>query len=157
MRPKGSAKELEVRRQIAANMLEQGMGIQEIARIVKASPSTVFGWKQRLAENGRESLKPKPATGRKSVISDGQKDHLKEILLKGAMAAGYPTELWTLGRITEVIKKEFGIQYHPGHVWKIMRGMGWTAQKPERRARERDEAEIQRWREEEWLRIKKQP
>jgi transposase len=157
MRPKGSAKELEVRRQIAANMLEQGMGIREVARLVKASPSSVFKWKQRLAENGREGLKPKPGNGRKAVIKAEQKEQLEEILLKGARAAGYPTELWTLNRITAVIKKEFGIQYHPGHVWKILRGMGWSAQKPERRARERNEAEIERWRKEEWPRIKKQP
>ena len=157
MRPKGSAKELEVRRQIAANMLEQGMGIREVARHVKASPSSVYKWKQRLEKQGRAGLGSKPVTGRKAAISGEQKEELKEILLKGAREGGYPTELWTLERITEVIKKEFGIQYHPGHVWKILRNMGWSAQKPERRARERNEAEIKRWQEEEWPRIKKQP
>lgn len=146
-----------MRRQIAANMLEQGMGIREVARHVKASPSAVFKWKQRMAENGREGLKSKAGQGRKANITTEQKEELEVILLKGARAAGYATELWTLERITEVIQKEFGIQYHPGHVWKILRGMGWSAQKPERRARERNEAEIKRWREEEWLRIKKQP
>ena len=157
MRPKGSAKELEVRRQIAANMLEGGMGIREVARHVNASPSSVYKWKQILEKQGRAGLAPKPMTGRKAAISAEQKEELKEIMLKGARAAGYPTELWTLERITEVIKNAFGIQYHPGHVWKILRGMGWSAQKPEHRARERNDAEIKRWREEEWPRIKKQP
>ena len=107
MRPKGSARELEIRREIAANMLESGKGIREVARMVKASPSTVFGWKQVLEEKGREGLKPKPPVTPKKRLGAEQKEGLKEILLKGARAAGYPTELWTLKRITEVIEKEF--------------------------------------------------
>jgi transposase len=155
MRPKGSARELEIRREIAANMLESGKGIREVARMVKASPSTVFGWKQVLEEKGREGLKPKPPTTPKKRLGAEQTDKLKEVLLKGARAAGYPTELWTLKRISEVIEKEFQVKYHPGHVWKVLKGMGWTAQKPERRARERDEAAIRSWRDKEWEWIKK--
>lgn len=74
---------------------------------------------------------------------------------EGAVAAGFPTALWTLARVAPVIERELGIQYHPGHVRYILRDMGWSAQKPERRARERDEEAIRRWREEEWARIKK--
>ena len=155
MRPKGSARELEIRREIAANMLESGKGIREVARMVKASPSTVFGWKQVLEEKGRAGLKSKPPPKPKKRLVAEQKEKLKEILLQGARAAGYPTELWTLKRIAEVIEKEFQVKYHPGHVWKVMQGMGWTAQKPERRARERDEEAIQGWRDTEWERIKK--
>jgi len=155
MRPKGSARELEIRREIAANMLESGKGIREVARLVKASPSTVLGWKRVLEEKGREGLKPKPPKYRKVRLSAEQKEKLKEVLLKGARGAGYATELWTLQRIAEVIERQFGVKYHPGHVWKIMRGMGWTAQKPERRARERNEDAIRTWREQEWPRIKK--
>jgi transposase len=155
MRPKGSARELEIRREIAANMLEKGMGIREVARIVKASPSTVLGWKRVLEERGREGLKPKPPKTPERRLAAEQKAQLEEVLLKGARVAGYPTELWTLRRITEVIEKEFGVKYHPGHVWKIMKEMGWSAQKPERRARERDENAIKEWRTTDWERIKK--
>lgn len=155
MRPKGSARELEIRREIAANMLEKGMSIREVARMVKASPSTVLGWKRVLEEKGRDGLKPKPQKTPERRIGADQKARLAEILLKGARAAGYPTELWTLRRIAEVIEKEFGVSYHPGHVWKVMKEMGWSAQKPERRARERDENAIQVWRTTEWERIKK--
>ena len=147
---------MEIRREIAASMLERGMGIREVARIVKASPSTVFVWKQVLAEQGREGLKSKPPKPPACRISTEQKEKLVEILLKGARSAGYATDLWTLGRIAEVIEMEFGVKYHPGHVWKIMRKLGWSAQKPERRARERDEAAILLWRSQEWDRIKKQ-
>ncbi|HQF64171.1 MAG TPA: helix-turn-helix domain-containing protein [Anaerolineaceae bacterium] len=83
MRPKGSARELEIRREIAASMLERGMGIREVARIVKASPSTVFVWKQVLAEQGREGLKSKPPKPPACRISTEQKEKLVEILLKG--------------------------------------------------------------------------
>jgi transposase len=136
-------------------MLEKGMGIREVARIVKASPSTVLGWKRVLEENGRDGLKPKPPKTPEPRLGAEQKAQLAEILLRGARAAGYPTELWTLRRIAEVIEKEFGVKYHPGHVWKIMKEMGWSAQKPERRARERDENAIQVWRNSDWERIKK--
>jgi len=76
---------------------------------------------------------------------------------KGPRHHGYPTELWTLQRVAEVIAVHFGVQYHRGHVWKILRAMAWSCQKPERRARERDEQAIRRWRQEDWPRIKKRP
>jgi transposase len=63
--------------------------------------------------------------------------------------------LWTLPRVAEVIARTFGVRYHPAHVWKILHGEGWSCQKPERRARERNEAAIQRWRTERWPHIKK--
>ena len=77
------------------------------------------------------------------------------VLLKGPLAAGFATDLWTLARVAEVIDREFGVRYHPGHVWYILRDMGWSCQKPERRARERDEAAIEQWHAEEWPEAKK--
>lgn len=62
---------------------------------------------------------------------------MKAILLKGAKAAGFATDLWTLERVAQVIARELGVTYHPGHVWYILRGMGWSAQKPERRRSDR--------------------
>jgi len=82
---------------------------------------------------------------------------LTTTLLLGPRAAGFTTDLWTLARVAQVIENRFGVKYHPGHVWRILREMGWSPQKPERRARERDEQAIERWREEEWLRIEKKP
>ena len=82
---------------------------------------------------------------------------LLKLLLKGATAHGFSTDLWTLPRVAEIIARTFGVRYHPAHVWKILRGEGWSCQKPERRARERDEAAIQRWRTERWPHIKKRP
>jgi len=78
-------------------------------------------------------------------------------LLRGAHAHGYPTELWTLKRVAELIRKRFGVQYDPSGVWHVLRNMGWSCQKPERRARERDDEAIARWRKKDWPRIKKSP
>jgi transposase len=157
MRPKGSAAELEVRRRIAGHMLQQGKGVREVARLVKASPSSVSRWKKEIEKGGEEALAAKKHKGRPPRLKERQKKELEQILLKGAEAAGYATDLWTLARVAEVIERECGVKYHPGHVWYILRGMGWTCQKPERRARERDEEAIAQWRKEKWSGIKKEP
>jgi len=157
MRPKGSAAELEVRRRIAAKLLAEGMGIRKVARIVGVSPGSVLRWKQAVDEGGIDALRSKPHPGRPPRLSQQQKAELEEILLTGARAAGFDTELWTLQRVTHMIERHFGVKYHPGHVWHILRTMGWSCQKPERRARERDEEAIATWRKEEWPRVKKKP
>ena len=157
MRPKGSAKELEVRRRLAGKLLREGKGIREVGRLVGASPSSVKRWKEMIDKGGMEALKAKPHPGRTPRLSIRQKEKLKKVLLKGPVAAGYHTDLWTCRRVAEVIEKVFGVSYHPDHVWYILRSLGWSCQKPERRARERDEAAIQRWRHVDWPRIKKSP
>ena len=80
---------------------------------------------------------------------------LVRLLLKGPMAQGYRTNLWTTPRIAEMVEREFGVRYHPDHIGRLMHSQGWTPQKPERRALERNEEEIERWKQEEWPRIKK--
>lgn len=157
MRPKGSAEALEVRRRIAGKLLQEGKGIREVARLVGASPSSVCRWNKALQQGGMEALKAKPHPGRPPRLTPQQKQELEGILLKGPQPSGFPTDLWTLPRVAKVIERNFGVKYHPGHVWRILRGMGWSPQKPERRARERDEEDIERWRQEEWARIKKKP
>ena len=157
MRPKGSAQELAARRLIAAKLLQEGKGIREVARLVGASPSSVHGWKQAMAKDGPEALRAKPHPGRPAKLTSEQRVELEQLLLEGPLEAGFPTDLWTLGRVAQVIEQQFGVKHHPGHVWKILRDMDWSPQKPERRARERDEEAIERWRKEDWPRIQKKP
>jgi transposase len=95
--------------------------------------------------------------GRTCCLSDKQIEQLKKRLPKGARQNGYPTELWTLRRIAEVIARHFGITYDPSSVWHILQRMGWSCQKPEKRARERDEEAVAGWRQKTWPRIKKSP
>jgi len=142
---------------IAGRLLLEGKGVREVARLTGASPGAVSRWKQAVEQGGLEALKAKPHPGRPPRMTVEQKKELERILLRGARAAGFSTDLWTLERVAEVIKREFGVAYHPGHVWYILRGMGWSCQKPERRARERDEEAVRAWREEEWEKVKKRP
>lgn len=155
MRPKGNAAVLEARRRRAVSLLEEGFGIRAVARQVGSSPSSVKRWKEVVEKSGTEALESRPNPGRPSRLSARQKEKLLKLLQKGATAHGYMSNLWTLRRVSQVIEDHFGPHYHPAHVWKILRGCGWSCQKPERRARERNEAEIEQWRRKRWPRIKK--
>jgi len=155
MRPQGSPESLEVRRRRAIELLEEGLGVREVARKLKCSPASVSRWQTQVKIRGPDALKPKPTPGRPRLLSARQRRRLLQALLKGATAHGYSTDLWTLSRVAEVIERTFGVRYHPAHVWKILRGEGWSCQKPERRARERDEDAIEQWREKRWPHIKK--
>lgn len=143
MRPKGSAEALGVRRRIAARMLQEGKGIQEVRRAVGVSATSVSRWNRALQEQRWEALRAQPHPGKPPRFTPEQKARLAEMLRQGAKAAGCPTEGWTLRRVAPVMEREFGGRDHPGRVWYILRAMGWRPQKPERRARERDEKAIQ--------------
>ena len=155
MRPKGSAAQLEARRLLAGRLLLEGRTVGEVAQIVAASKSSVGRWHRAVKKGGLEALRAKPHPGRRPRLNAKQKRRLVKILLAGPRKAGYRTDLWTCPRVAEVIAKKFGVRYHPAHVWKIVRSFRWTCQKPEQRARERDDAAIRRWREREWPRIKR--
>ncbi len=157
MRTKGSAEALEMRRRIGGKLLQEGKGIREVSRWLGVSPSTVFRWKQALKTHGPEALRAKPHPGRSPKLTAAQKQELESLLLEGARAAGFPTDLWTLERVAQVIERAFGVRYHPRYVWHILTAMGWSAQKPARRARERDEEAIAAWRKEGWAKVKKSP
>jgi transposase len=157
MRPKGSAQELEVRRRLAGRLLLAGKGVREVARLVGASPSSAQRWKEAIDTGGMEALQAKPHPGRPPRLSSRQKNRLVSILRQGPLAAGFPTDLWSCPRVAQVIERTFGVHYHSGHVWYLLRKLGWSAQKPERRARERDEEAIARWHREDWPGIKKSP
>lgn len=155
MRIKGSAETLEFRRRLAAEHLQEGKAINEVARIVKASPSSVYRWKCAIEQGGLDALKAKPQPGRKPWLNSAQKKQLVKVLLRGARDSGYTNDLWTCPRVAKVIEERFGVKYNPRYVWYILRRLGWSCQKPEQRARERNPAAAERWRKEDWPRIKK--
>jgi len=155
MRPKGTIKELQRRRQRAIALLKDGYGIREVARIVGSSGSSVVRWRDANKKGGAKALEPKPTPGRPRKLSDKQRQKLDRLLNKGPTAFGYKTDLWTLKRIASVIRKKFRVYYHPSQVWRILRQMGYSCQKPERKARERDEQRIATWRKSDWPHIKK--
>lgn len=156
MRLKGSAQVLEDRRQRAMRLLRGGkLSLNEVARRLGCAASSVMRWQQAWQADGQKGLKVKQSPGRPSKLSERQRQGLVAILLKGAVMRGYRTELWTTARIAEVIRKEFHVRYHRDHVGRLMHNLGWSHQKPERRARERDEAAIERWRRRDWPKVKK--
>jgi transposase len=157
MRPHGSPADLEARRRRAVALLDKGLGVREVARQIHCSPASVSRWQAEVRVRGPEALRPKPTPGRPPRVTPRQRTRLLQSLLKGAKAHGFSTDLWTLPRVAEVIARTYGVRYHPAHVWRILRGEGWSCQKPERRAKERDEAAIQRWRTARWPHIKKRP
>ena len=146
---------MERRRQRAIALLERGMSLKEVARRVGASFSAVFRWQQAVVQDGPGALKAKPVPGRPRKLPEGERQRLLDLLLEGALAYGFPNELWTLKRIAQVIRNEFGIVYHPNHLWRLLRRAGWSCQVPERRAIQQNEEAIARWKRYKWPHIKK--
>jgi transposase len=156
MKPQGTFIQLEVRRRVAVALLEAGWGVRHVTRHVKASPSSVRRWRDAVAQHAAAGLDAKPhPSGSQPKLSLEQRQHLIELLRQGARAHGFRNELWTLLRIGLIIEHHFGLTYCPSGVWHLMRCLGWSPQKPQRRARERDEQAIAKWPTEDWPRIKK--
>lgn len=157
MRVPGSAKVLESRRRRALELVEQGLSLNAAARRIGCAASSVMRWLRAFRRHGQEGLEVRRAPGRPPRLSAHQRRLLLKQLLRGPMAHGYPTELWTTRRIAEVIERRYGVRYHPNHVSRLLGQCGWSCQKPERRARERDEQAIARWKRNTWPRVKKTP
>jgi transposase len=155
MRPPGTPEQLEKRRRRAVQLVKSGRTLSAVAGQVHASVSSVFRWWQDYHRAGMRGLRPTPTPGRPAKLSAGAKRKLVAQLSKGAVHAGYRTDLWTLPRIAHLIRREFGVCYHPAHVWKLLTGLGWSCQMPDRRAVKRDEIAIARWKAEAWPRIRK--
>lgn len=148
---------LERRRMRAIRLFEQGETQAAVARRLDVSRTTAMRWAQAWEEEGREGLRAAGRAGRKPRLSSDQLDAVEQALLQGPLALGYATELWTLPRVAELIHRLTGVRYHPGHVWRLMRQLGWSLQKPTTRAKERDEEAIQRWVKTTWPALKKKP
>ena len=136
-------------------LLEAGHSGNAVARMLGVTPGAVSQWKKAYQRDGPKALEAKRHPGPKPKLTAKQRKQLTGILLRGARKSGYPTELWTLRRVAEVIGRRFGVEYDPSGVWHVLHGIGWTCQKPERRAREGDEKAMARWRVKDWRRIKK--
>jgi transposase len=155
MRTKGTAAQLETRRRIGGRLLLQGRKLAEVADACEVSVRSVKRWKQAIRVGGLDALSVRDSQGRKPKLADAQKDKLIEILSAGPTKAGYRNDLWTCARVTEVIEQRFGIKYHLSHVWKLLRGLGFSCQMPEQRAREQDDDEVQHWRHYKWPALKR--
>ncbi len=149
-----SQDDAERRRFRAAELLDQGHSQAKVAQMVGVARGTVAAWVKR-REGGDDGLKQKRHPGRPRKLDDRQMESLAKLLLRGPRKLGYSTELWTLERVGQVIERRFGVTFDPSGVWHLLRRMGWSCQKPERRARERDDGAVAVWRHIDWPRIKK--
>ena len=156
-RLKGGADVLEYRRVQALKLLDQGLSLNEVGRLIGCNASSVMRWRDARRRGGKKALKVRFSPGRPRKLSGTQRKKLVKMLLKGSIAQGYSTNLWTTARIAEVIQQEFGITYHRDHVGKLMHELRWSPQKPERRAVERNDRAIEEWKRQRWPRVKKTP
>jgi transposase len=140
----------EARRLQAWHLLQQGWSQRQIAAALGVSAGAVSQWMKRARQGGPEALRHRPRPGAPCRLTAEQLARLPALLRQGAEAYGFRGQVWTCGRIAAVIRREFGISYHPVHVGRLLQALGWSPQKPARRARQRDEAAITRWREDTW-------
>ena len=149
---------LQARRLRAAELFAAGVRQAEVARQLGVSRQSVHLWHKRWQADGVDGLRSRGPTGPTPRLSDSQLHQVEQALLKGAGANGFVGELWTLDRIATVIERLTGIRHHPAWVWALLHHrLGWSVQRPVRRAAERDQAAIDRWVKERWPVIKQTP
>lgn len=110
---------------------------------------------RRGREGGEEALKSRPRPGATPKLTAEQRAQLPVLLAQGAETFGFRGDVWTAKRVATVIRREFGVRYHPNHVGKLLRAAGWSVQKPIERASQRDETAIEAWRTERWPALKR--
>ncbi|WP_051669512.1 IS630 family transposase [Bryobacter aggregatus] len=158
--PRGVARDfdaLEVRRMRALALMREGFNNSQIGHELMVANQTVSRWRKEYSEGGRKALEQAGRAGRKPLLADKQAKLLTNKLLAGPEKLGYETPLWTCQRVADLIEQEFQIRYHPGHVWRILRALGWSPQRPVGRALERDEKAIREWKQVTWPNAKKKP
>ena len=156
-RGKQRLEKLRKRRKKAIELFEQGERQATVAHLLRVSKQSVSEWWLAWQNHDTQKIEGATRTGRLPRLNEAQLALIEKELLRGAAAHGYQTELWSLARIAELIKKFTGVSYHPGHVWKILHKMNWSLQRPTTRARERNEEKVRQWKSQTWEEEKKTP
>jgi transposase len=129
----------------AARLLKQGVSQSEVARRLGVHRQSVIRWARQLAQAGRVGLKKAGRAGRRPKLGAGQLRKIEQALKRGPEALGYRNGWWTAGRVRALIEGQSGVRYHQAHVWRILRKLGWSCQRPGGRALKRDEQAIRHW------------
>ena len=145
----------EGRRLRAWALKEKGWSQQAIAEALGVTAGAVSQWMRRVREGGVEALKGRPRPGAVPKLTAEQRAQIPGLLAQGAEAFGFRGDVWTAKRVATVIRREFGVRYHPNHVGKLLRAVGWSVQKPITRASQRNEAAIEAWWTERWPALKR--
>ena len=148
---------MEKRRLQAAKLFAKEYSAPEVSRRLGVARQVAYRWRETWQKGGAAALASKGPAGPKSKLTAAQMEELTQALLKGPAAFGYKTALWTLPRVTHLIEELTGVRYHPGHVWRLLGACGFSCQRPERRAVERDDKAIAQWKQTKWPALKKRP
>ena len=157
VRSRRDAIAMEARRLAALPRLARGESLSSIARQLGVSRQAVFVWARHWRRRGEKALHRRPRPGRPTKLAPRQLVLLPRLLARGAEAYGFSSPIWTTQRVADLIWRRFQVRYDRDHVCRLLHRFGWSWQKPARRARERDEAAIQRWVQQTWPRLKKSP
>jgi len=147
----------EERRKRAWALYQTGWKQKDIAEALGVTQGAVSQWIKSGIEGGEAALRARKSPGSPRRLSTTDRQRIPGLLERGAESFGFRGDLWTCPRVAKVIERELGVKYHPAHVSRILKELGWTPQKPIRRAKQRKEAEIRRWKEERWPELKKRP
>lgn len=148
---------MEERRLKAAKLFEQGKGPSAVARVFKVRRQSAHEWLRRWRDGGTAALRSSGAAGPKRKLTTAQQAEIAAAVVAGPQAQGHATAVWTLPRVAKLIEQRTGQRYHPGHVWRILRELGFSCQQPTRRAIERAETASADWKRVTWPRLKKKP
>lgn len=149
--------DLERRRLKAAKLFDRGLSQSEVSRKLDVHRQSVSRWHQAWRKEGSQGLLQAGRAGRKPRLLPSQLEQLGRGLKEGPEVLGYGTGLWTTWRVADLIERQTGEKFHPGHVWRILRSLGWSCQRPTGRAIQRDESAIRRWKRVRWPELKKRP
>ena len=148
---------LEKRRFEAVKLFDKNLNNSEVGRRLKVSNQTVSRWRKEYRGGGDVALRQAGRAGRLPCLDEADKARLVKLLHQGPERLGYETPLWTCQRVAHLIQENFEVDYHPGHVWRILRRLNWSVQQPVGRALERNEILIDEWKRKRWPEIKKKP
>lgn len=154
---KQQLKLLERKRLKAGRLLMKGVSQAEVARRVDAAPSTVCLWNQLLTEGGLDALRSSGLRGRPASLDEEDRQRLKELLLEGPLSHGFPTDVWTLPRVRMLVGKEFNVKLSEPQIWRVLKALGFSSQRPARQARQRDAQAVEQWKRKTWPKLKKTP
>jgi len=148
--------QLEERRLRAIDLLKNRKKTQvEVALELGVTRQAVYQWWRKYREEGKTGLESRPRPGRTPKLDQEVLKNLPDLLVKGAESHGFEGDVWTRERVASIITKEYGVEYDPRHVGKLLHKLGFTWKKPRTRAIDRDEERIAGWLREEWPRLKK--
>jgi transposase len=157
MRSNGTAKELEARRRLAVERVEDGWSQREVAAFLGVHPVTVAKWMARFRAKGDAGLVAKPTPGRPRFLTADQEKQVLGWLADPPTKYGFRTDLWTARRVAELIRTELQVEFHPHYLREWLKKRNYTPQKPARRAKQQNPAEIDRWVKDDWPRVQKKP